>query len=64
MNWIETKDRLPDERDKNYRVLAIASKVRTYGNYEGKGILTVVQDWVVRGWPDNFTHWVEIKNLP
>jgi len=60
MNWINVIHKLPPKRDKPYQVLAMAKKVYSEGNYEGQQIKTVVQDWVIRGWVMNFTHWIEI----
>ena len=61
MNWIKIKDKLPPKRKKAYQVLVIAVKTYEEGNYKGFGIKTVVQDWVVREWKLNFTHWLKIE---
>ena len=63
MHWVQTNTGLPPEKDAPYQVLTIASKKHTKGNYKGQGIKKVTQDWVVRTWPQNFTHWSYIKEL-
>lgn len=60
MNWKEVINDWPPKKDNRYLVLVISSKVHKGGNYKGQGIRAVVQDWVVRQWPYNFTHWIEI----
>ena len=60
MNWINIKDKLPPKKDKPYQVLAMSNKLYGEGNYEGQQRKAVVQDWVIREWTVNFTHWVEI----
>lgn len=65
MEWISTKDRLPEVKDKAYQVLAIANKEYDEGsNYEGEGKKGVVQDWVVRMWDENFSHLNMIQLYP
>ena len=63
MKWIEVANQLPKEKNKRYQVLAICSKKYKGGDYDGKGVRTIVQDWVVRTWPHNFTHWFAIPKL-
>ena len=60
MNWKEVINHWPPKKDKRYQVLVISSKVYKDGDYKGEGIRTIVQDWVVRQWPHNFTHWTEL----
>jgi hypothetical protein len=60
MNWINIETRLPPKRNKAYQVLARCVKVYGEGNYQGQHQKTVVQDWVIREWKQNFTHWIEI----
>ena len=62
--WIKCSDRLPKERERAYQV--IASCVKKYGddtNYPGQGVKGVYQDWVIRQWPQNFTHWMPLPML-
>lgn len=56
--WIYCTDRLPEERDKAYQVIATTTKVMG-GNYAGMLQRGFYQDWVVRRWPQNFTAWME-----
>ena len=60
MNWINIEYEMPPKRDKPYQVLGMSKKLYGEGNYEGQQIKTVVQDWVMREWSINFTHWIEI----
>ena len=60
MKWNKVTAQLPPRKEERYQVLVIATKTYSEGHYEGKGILTVVQDWVVRRRPKNFTHWAVI----
>lgn len=63
--WTSVGDRLPEERAKPYQVFAICLK--TYGLttcYPGEGKRTVCQDWAIRRWPENFTHWCDMPPLP
>jgi hypothetical protein len=62
--WTPTSERLPEKRDAPYQVVAICTKVYKDGNYAGKGIRGVYQDWVLRGWPANYTHWFEMPETP
>jgi hypothetical protein len=32
--------------------------------YAGRGMRRFMQDWVVRRWPQNFTHWMEAPPWP
>lgn len=62
--WIKCSDRLPEKRERDYQV--IASCVKKYGddtNYPGEGIKGIRQDWVIRQWPQNFTHWMPLPVL-
>jgi hypothetical protein len=61
MKWIKTKTKLPPKRPNPYQVLVTCIKVYEDGNYKEHGKKTVVQDWVVRQWEENFTHWIEIE---
>ncbi|WP_423459930.1 Lar family restriction alleviation protein [Ottowia sp. VDI28] len=63
--WISVDERLPEQRERARHVVAIWKK--TYAadsNYPGEGVRRVVQDWVVRTWPQNFTRWSELPPLP
>jgi hypothetical protein len=63
--WTPTSERLPDDRGRAYQVVAICKKVYPEGtNYAGKGVRGVYQDWVLRNWPDNYTHWFELPETP
>lgn len=64
MKWISIKDKLPPIKDKPYQLITIAVKKYTGGNYNGEGIISIKQDWVIRGWCQNFTHWAELPKLP
>lgn len=58
MDWIYTKDRLPEDKGKPYQVIAAANKAMT-GNYAGMATRGFYQDWVVRCWPQNFIAWMD-----
>lgn len=63
--WISVKDRLPEQCDRAYQVAAICTK--KYGddtNYAGQGVRGIYQDWVIRKWPQNFTHWMPLPAAP
>lgn len=63
--WISVKDRLPEERDHPYQVIVCA--VKQYdpkSMYAGLNQRRFLQDWVVRRWPQNFTHWMEAMPWP
>jgi hypothetical protein len=62
--WIDVDSLLPEKRDSAYQVIAVCTK--TYGkdtNYPGQGVKGVYQDWVIRQWPGNFTHWMPLPAL-
>lgn len=56
--WIPVTERLPEQRAEPYQVLVACVK-RMGGMYEGKPVRRFIQDWAVRQWPQNFTHWME-----
>ena len=59
--WISVDERLPEQRDYPYQVVAIAKKAHGKEScYPGEGIRRVQQDWVIRQWPQNFTHWMTL----
>lgn len=62
--WVSVFEGLPPTREKAYQVIVICYKKHREGNYEGRGIRRFVQDWVVRNWPENFTHWAEAMPWP
>ena len=62
--WISTEDRLPEKREKAYQVISIAKKLHGPGNYEGQGIKAVAQDWNVRNYASNYTHWMYLPATP
>ncbi len=62
--WISVEERLPEKRDKSYQLITCAKKVyEQHTNYPGEGIKAINQDWVVRQWPQNFTHWAEMPKF-
>jgi hypothetical protein len=65
MEWIAVADRLPEKREKPYQVLALCVKRHKQGTcYPGEPMRGVYQDWVLRNWPQNYTHWTPIPPLP
>lgn len=62
--WIKCGDRMPEELDKNYQVVALSVKKYDEGNYIGEPKKTIVQDWVIRLHPLNFTHWMPLPAAP
>lgn len=62
--WVSVKDRLPEEKDKAYQVIGICSKKYVGGNYDGQGKKGIYQDWVIRQWPNNYTHWMPLPQPP
>lgn len=63
--WIPCSERVPEVRTKSYRVLVICTKqYDADSNYPGEGLRRVQQDWNVRQWPHNYTHWMEVPDLP
>lgn len=63
MNWILTTEGLPEVRDEPYQVIVVCVK-RHGGQYPDRGVRRFLQDWVVRQWPQNFTHWMEAMPWP
>ena len=61
--WISVNDRLPEERTEPYQVVVVCTK-KMGGMYKDRGIRSFLQDWAVRRWPQNFTHWMEAMPLP
>lgn len=64
MEWIKTSEQLPEAKERNYQVIALCRKKYVGGNYDGEPKKTIVQDWVVRQWPNNFLYWSIIPALP
>jgi phosphoribosylaminoimidazole carboxylase (NCAIR synthetase) len=62
--WIPVSDRLPEEHSKPYQVAATCLKKYEGGNYDGQGKKTIVQDYVIRRWPQNFVSWFELPSSP
>lgn len=62
--WIKCSDRMPEEAEKNYQVVALCSKKYDEGNYIGEQKTTIVQDWVIRRFPHGFTHWMPLPAAP
>lgn len=63
--WIGVDERVPEERERAYQVIVVC--VKTHGvdsMYPDKGVRRFQQDWVVRRWPQNFTHWMEAMPWP
>jgi hypothetical protein len=60
VEWISVKDKLPEEKDKPYQVAGICTKKYVGGNYDGQGKKGIYQDWVIRTWPNNYTHWMPL----
>lgn len=63
MDWISVDDRLPPEREAPYQVIVVCRK-KHGGQFEGLGVRRFIQDWVVRRWPLNFTHWMDAPPWP
>lgn len=63
MEWIDVQDRVPDERAEPYQVIVVCTK-KMGGMYPDRGIRRFIQDWAVRRWPQNFTHWMEAMPMP
>ena len=57
MKWIYTKDKLPQQAEKPYQVIAATTKPAEE-NMRGKAKMGFYQDWVVRQWPENFIAWM------
>ncbi len=66
--WISVKDRLPDDTGTRYKVFVICKKkIETEDKtspYFMQGIVGVYQDWNIRKWSENYTHWMPIPPLP
>lgn len=63
--WIPATERLPEERERPYQVIVACVKQHDADSmYGGKGVRRFQQDWVVRRWPQNFTHWMEAMPWP
>lgn len=62
--WIPVSERPPEDFGTPYQVLVICvKKYELSSSYPNQGIRRVQQDWVVRTWPNNFTHWMVIPPL-
>ena len=61
--WIPVSERLPDDRGTPYQVIVVCTK-RLGGQYPDRGVRRFLQDWCVRNWPQNFTHWMEAMPWP
>lgn len=65
MEWIKCSDQLPPIKSNAYQVVTTATKqYPEKSNYPNQGIKAINQDWVVRKWPNNFTHWMPLPELP
>ncbi|HHG8604437.1 TPA: hypothetical protein ACPYUD_003674 [Morganella morganii] len=64
MKWIKASEQLPEAKEHNYQVIALCRKKYVGGNYDGEPKKTIVQDWVIRQWPNNFLYWSSIPALP
>lgn len=63
--WIGVGESLPEERAQAYQVIVVCAKEYDKDSmYGGKGVRRFQQDWVVRQWPQNFTHWMEAMPWP
>lgn len=62
--WIPVSERMPEEHSKPYQVAATCLKKYEGGSYDGQGKKTIVQDWVIRRWPQNFAYWFELPAAP
>lgn len=63
--WIPVGERLPEERERPYQVIVVCGKQHGDDSmYPGRGVRRFQQDWVVRRWPQNFTHWMEAMPWP
>lgn len=63
--WISVAERLPETGERPYQVAAICvKKYDENSNYPGQGKRGVYQDWVLRKWPQNFTHWMPLPAAP
>ena len=60
--WIPVSEQMPEERSKAYQVAATCLKKYEGGNYDGQGKKTIIQDWVIRRWPQNFVSWIELPS--
>jgi hypothetical protein len=64
MEWIAVADRLPEQREKPYQVIALCVKRYKEMCYAGEPIRGIYQDWVLRNWPQNYSHWMLFPALP
>lgn len=62
--WIPVSERLPVQCEEPYQIAVLCVKRHEKGNYAGQQIKSVVQDWVVRRWPERFTHWTAFPAAP
>jgi hypothetical protein len=63
--WVAVSERLPEKREKPYQVIALC--VKRYKEdtcYAGEPIRGVYQDWVLRNWPQNYSHWMPFPPVP
>jgi hypothetical protein len=63
--WVPVSERTPGNTGSPYQVAAICKKRHDQGSvYEGQGRRGIYQDWVIRNWPGNFTHWLLLPAAP
>ncbi len=65
--WTSVAGSVPPDTGTRYKVLAICAKKITddpASPYCGMGIVGVYQDWNIRMWPANFTHWMPLPAAP
>lgn len=61
--WIPVSESVPEDKGTPRQVIVVCTK-QYGGNYKGQGQRRFIQDWVVRSWPQNFTHWMEAMPWP
>lgn len=64
-DWIDVTEQLPPDLMFSYQLIVVCKKVcGPDTSYAGQPMRSIVQDWIVRRWPENFLYWMALPGLP